>query len=74
MSGAFVLVNSIAGLFGYPGSSAATPSFTPILVVAALAGALLGTSPGLQIMNAAGIRRLLGIVVTIAGGKLILTA
>jgi uncharacterized membrane protein YfcA len=74
VSGAFVLVNSIAGLFGYLGSGAAIPSFTPILVVAALAGALLGTSLGLQRMNATGIRRLLGIVLTIAGGKLILTA
>lgn len=74
VSGAFVLVNSISGLLGYLGSGAAIPTFTPLLVVAALTGALLGTSLGLQRMNATAIRRLLGIVLTIAGGKLILTA
>ena len=67
-------MNSVGGLFGYLGSGASIPSCPPILVVAASAGALLGTSLGLQRTNATGIRRLLGIVLTIAGGKLILTA
>jgi len=74
ISGAFVLVNSASGLAGYLSSGYAIPSFTPHLVTTALVGAFIGSALCLKRLHSAGIRRLLGVVLLVAGGKLILTA
>jgi uncharacterized membrane protein YfcA len=66
----FILVNSAAGLAGNYTSVQALPPSLPLLAGAAIAGAIAGTTLGIRMQGEA-ITRVLGIVLVIAGAKLI---
>jgi uncharacterized protein len=74
VSAAFILVNSIAGLAGHATVAVAWPAQLPLLIVAALAGAVVGSELAVRRLAPATLRRLLGVVLVIAGAKLLLTA
>lgn len=71
-SALFILLNSISGLLGNITSTRNLPSFAVILVGAALAGGAAGSYFGSWRFNHLVIKRLLAVVLTIAGLKLIL--
>jgi uncharacterized membrane protein YfcA len=72
VSALFILVNSISGLLGNISSTRNLPSFTFALVAAAAVGGTAGSYFGSWRFNHVVIKRLLAIVLTIAGAKLIL--
>lgn len=65
VSAAFILVNSIAGIVGLMTKPTTFPVMLPYWAVAAVLGGLIGSEFGS--------RRLLAVVLVIAGAKLILT-
>ena len=67
----FILVNSIAGLFGHLSTVAQIPPSIPIWGVAALTGGWLGATYGSNRAPPATLRRLLALVLVVAGLKLI---
>lgn len=67
----FILVNSLAGLAGRSASLAALPSYLPWFVLAAAAGALLGTTLSLKRLNKNGVLRVLGLVLGVAAAALV---
>lgn len=73
VSALFVLVNSIAGLAGNFSATKSLPSFIiPLLITAALGGSI-GAYFGSRRIQSAAIKRLLAVVLLIAGLKLIFT-
>lgn len=79
-SAAFVLVNSVAALIGHqagllrdPASVSRIPIEATWWGIAALAGGWIGAEVGSRRLNTGWIRRLLGVVLVIAGLKLMLT-
>jgi uncharacterized membrane protein YfcA len=66
----FILVNSASGLAGNYSSMNALPDSLPLLAGAAVAGAIAGTTLGIKLPGLT-ITRLLGVVLVIAGAKLI---
>lgn len=73
ISAAFILLNSISGLLGNFSSTANLPTDLPLLLALVAAGGLLGAHFGSSRLPPASIKRLLSVVLTIAGFKLILT-
>jgi uncharacterized membrane protein YfcA len=73
VSALFILVNSISGLLGNVRSTESVPSFAIPLAVAALVGGTIGSHLGSKRLPHTAIKRLLAIVLLIAGTKLILT-
>lgn len=71
VSAAFILVNSIAGLSGHVSSLGAMPRSVAFLAGAALIGGLIGSEYGSRRLAGTTLRRLLSIVLLIAGLKLI---
>jgi uncharacterized membrane protein YfcA len=71
VSALFILVNSIAGLLGNFSSTRQFPTFALILVAAAGVGGSLGSYFGSRRFDPAVIKRLLAVVLLIAGTKLI---
>jgi uncharacterized protein len=69
----FILFNSIAALAGNLAAVQKLPSELPILVAAAMAGAVLGTQIGVRWASTEGLQRLLGVVLLIAAGKFLLS-
>lgn len=69
----FILCNSLFGLLGNLASVRSLPPALPLYLAAAMAGALLGTALGVKRLPGAMILKALGIVLMIAGLKLILT-
>ena len=74
VSAAFILVNSIAGLAGHASVAITWPMQLPLLMFAALAGALIGSELAVRRLAPVTLRRMLGVVLVIAGAKLLLTA
>ena len=72
VSAAFILANSIAGLAGRLSSLAALPGAIPYWAVAAGLGGILGAEFGSRRLGNVTLRRLLAVVLIIAGLKLIL--
>ena len=72
LSVAFILLNSIAGLAGRWRSLEALPPYLPELAVAALTGGLLGSELGTRRLPVPALRRLLALVLAIAGLKLVM--
>ena len=66
----FILTVSISGLLGNLTSLSALPANLPMFAVAALAGGLAGTTAGIRFQSAMVVRAL-GVVLIIAGAKLI---
>lgn len=73
LSAAFILVNSIAGLLGNVSSVGALPTSIFIFAPAAIIGGFIGAEYGSKHIAGANLRRLLAVVLIIAGLKLIFT-
>jgi uncharacterized membrane protein YfcA len=73
VSALFILVNSISGLLGNLSSTKRYPAFALVLGVAAVAGGTAGSYFGSRRFDHVLIKRLLAVVLLIAGAKLILT-
>lgn len=73
VSALFILFNSASGLAGNITATLALPVFTLPLVAAAIAGGSIGSWMGSRKMNHRAIKRLLAIVLLIAGLKLLFT-
>jgi uncharacterized membrane protein YfcA len=71
IAAAFVLVNSIAGLAGNPHSLVHVSSQLPIWAVAAALGAFLGSELGSRYVGLSTFRRLLAVMLALAGAKLV---
>lgn len=69
----FILLNSLAGLAGSLSGVGHLPHELPWFVVAVAVGALIGTRLGVSWLPTARLLQALGVVLLIAGGKLILT-
>ena len=74
ISAPFILVNSAVALIAGSLTVQALPSELPLLVAAALTGAVAGTWLGLQRLQQKGLLVTLAVVMTLAGTKLLLTA
>jgi uncharacterized membrane protein YfcA len=72
VSAAFILLNSLAGLAGNVASVRFLPGEIPVWAAAAGAGGLVGSGLGSRRLGTATLRRLLAVVLVIAGLKLIL--
>ena len=72
VSAAFILVNSAAGLAGNLTSIRFLPSAIPLWLCAAMIGGFMGSEIGTRKIATATFRRLLALVLFIAGGKLLL--
>lgn len=74
LAAAFILVNSIAGLAGYASSAhAAWPPNLWLFVAVALAGGVIGSELAVRRLAPHKLKKLLGVVLLIAGGKMLLT-
>jgi uncharacterized membrane protein YfcA len=71
VSALFILVNSLAGLTGNVGSTKQFPSFALVLLGVAIIGGAAGSYLGSRTFSHVAIKRLLAIVLVIAGFKLI---
>ena len=74
ISAPFILVNSAVALVAGSLTVQKLPAELPVLAVAALAGAFLGTWLGLQKLNQKALVVTLAVVMSLAGTKLVLTA
>ena len=72
VSAAFILVNSIAGLAGHASVTVQWPTQLPLLMLAALAGAAIGSELAVRRLAPVTLRRVLGVVLVIAGVKLLM--
>jgi len=73
VSAPFILLNSAAGLAGNYSAAMSFPAFAWALVIAAVIGGTIGSWFGSRRLPQTAIKRLLALVLTIAGFKLILT-
>lgn len=73
VSALFILVNSISGLLGHLSSTGTIPSFAMVLVIAVVIGGSAGSYIGSQRLDHITIKRMLAVVLLIAGTKLVLT-
>jgi uncharacterized membrane protein YfcA len=67
----FILANSVAGLLGNYASLKSLPAELPIYMVAVMAGAMIGTQIGIHKFAREHLLKALGVVLVIAGVKLI---
>ena len=74
VSAAFILVNSIAGLAGHATTAVQWPPSLAWMVLAALAGALLGSELAVRRAAPVTLKRALGVVLVIAGAKMLAMA
>jgi len=74
IAAAFILVNSIAGLLGSTSSAYQLPSALPYWATMAMIGATVGAEYGSKRLSSPAIKRLLALILLIAGVKMILTA
>ncbi len=73
-SAVFILANSVSGLAGAIGSAAALPAWLLLWLPTVAVGGLIGSDLGSRRLPASGVRRALGVVLFIAGLKLIFLA
>ena len=71
VSALFILMNSVSGLLGNWSSTRNLPDELPLLLVTAFVGGAIGSFLGSRRLPAAGIKRLLAVVLSIAGLKLL---
>lgn len=74
IAAAFILLNSVAGLAGHSTVSDTWPSGISFLVIVAVLGALVGSELGARRIAPVALRKVLGVVLAIAGAKMIATA
>jgi uncharacterized protein len=73
VSALFILTNSISGLLGNVASTKQLPFFALPLAVTAIVGGSVGSYYGSRRFSPVAIKRLLGVVLTIAGVKMLLS-
>lgn len=73
LSATFILLNSIAGLAGHLAAGAGVPSGLLWMVLAALAGGMVGAELAVRRLAPMKLRQLLGVVLAIAAVKMLLT-
>ena len=73
VSAAFIWVNSAAGLLGRLTSVASIPAFSLVWAAAAIAGGILGSWQGSRRLASVTLKRLLAVVLVVAGLKLMLS-
>lgn len=73
IAAAFILVNSAAGLAGVLTKIGALPPVVYVWGIAAVAGGLIGAELGSRRLGVVALRRLLGLVLIVAGVKLLFT-
>lgn len=73
IAAAFILVNSLAGLAGVLAKHPVLPEALPMWVVAAVVGGLIGAGYGARRFGSATLKRVLALVLVVAGGKMLLT-
>jgi uncharacterized membrane protein YfcA len=73
LSTAFILANSAAALVGNLAGVRFLPEAIPIWAAAAISGGVVGSGLGSRRFSATTLRRLLAVVLIIAGLKLLLT-
>jgi uncharacterized membrane protein YfcA len=73
VASAFILLNSAAGLAGNVTSVGHLPHELPIFLGSVMTGALLGTWLGVDRLPRPWLLRTLGLVLTVAGAKLLFT-
>jgi uncharacterized membrane protein YfcA len=71
VSAAFILVNSIAGILGQLSKQPELPAALPVWAAAAVVGGFIGAHYGSRKLETVALRRLLAVVLVIAGAKLI---
>ena len=71
-SAAFIHLNSIAALLGHPSSVQSVPPAALVWSLAAVLGGLVGSEMGIRRLAEVNLRRLLALVLAVAGVKLIL--
>ena len=74
IAAAFILVNSIAGLASYAATAQTWPAGIPVLVITSLLGGLIGSELGLRRFTPVHLRKVLAVVLAIAGAKMVATA
>ncbi len=74
LASAFILLNSIAGLAGFMAVGGQWPDGLPYFVGAALLGGVIGSELATRAVSPRGLRGLLGLVLLVAGAKMIATA
>lgn len=72
VSSLFILVNSVAGLAGHLSSMRFIPNYIPWLILSVVAGGMIGSYLGSSRLPVLQIRRILAVVLVIAGVKLLL--
>jgi uncharacterized membrane protein YfcA len=70
VSAAFILVNSVAGLAGNLAATPYLPAAMPGWVLAVVAGGMIGSFAGSRRVQPLTFRRVLAVVLLMAGGKL----
>jgi uncharacterized membrane protein YfcA len=73
LSAGFILANSLAALAGNLASVRVVPAALPLWAFAAFAGGLVGTELGGRWLSPRVLRLLLGLILTVAGARLLLT-
>ncbi|MSQ80825.1 MAG: sulfite exporter TauE/SafE family protein [Candidatus Methylopumilus sp.] len=73
ISALFILINSSFGLLGNYSSVQNLPDQLPLFLVATLMGAFIGTTLGIKFYSAKTIKKVLALVLVIAGLKLLIT-
>ena len=71
VSAAFILVNSISGLLGMLSKSLTLPAGLPYWAIAAVVGGFIGAEYGSRKLTNSTIRKLLALVLVLAGSKMI---
>ena len=71
VAAAFILLNSLAGLAGHPASLAHLPSELPLWAAAVVIGGFVGAEIGSRRIGTPAFRRVLGVVLLVAGAKLV---
>ena len=74
IAAAFILLNSVAGLAGYVSTATQWPAGIPVLVVTAMLGGLIGAELGARRLAPTHLRKVLAVVLAVAGAKMIATA
>ena len=73
IAAAFILLNSVAGLAGFLASGGGWPQGMPYFIAAAVLGGAVGSELGARSASPKNLRYLLGVVLLVAGAKMIAT-
>ena len=74
IAAAFILLNSVAGLAGYVSTATQWPAGITVLVVTAMLGGLIGAELGARRLAPTHLRKVLAVVLAVAGAKMIAAA